>query len=142
MADIQHNTGPNESAAAYRHAVENLVYRYAELADDRDAAGLGQLLAAATLTFPGAPDRHGADAITAHFQHAYADAPPSRHLVTNVIVEAPVELVVAARCRYTRWLLHDPAELVALGEYHATISFREDPHGALTVLTVTRSWSR
>jgi hypothetical protein len=130
---------PDERAAV-RHEVENLLYRYAELADAQDADGIGHLLADATLVFPGTGPLHGCGPVGEHFRRLFEGTPPSRHVVTNVIVTAGGGETASARCRYARWLLGASADLVALGEYESTFhrsagDWRFDRH------VVTRSWS-
>ena len=123
-----------------RHELENLLYRYAELADERDAEGLGRLLADATLEFPGAGAVRGAGPISEHYRGIFDGTPPSRHVVTNVIVSADGADTASTRCRYARWLLGASAQLVALGEYESTFH-RGDGQWRFHRHVVTRSWS-
>lgn len=74
-----------------RSAIAELIYRYAELIDEGDFAGVGELLADAVVTFEG-NDREfrGADQIGRLYEHStrrYPDGTPrSKHVMTNVIV--------------------------------------------------------
>jgi 3-phenylpropionate/cinnamic acid dioxygenase small subunit len=125
---------------AVRNELENLLYRYAELADARDAEGLSRLLADATVEFPGSGTLRGAGRIGEHYREVFDGTPPSRHVVTNVIVSAAGADTASTRCRYARWLLGTSADLVALGEYQS--GFRRDNGGwRFDRHVVTRSWS-
>jgi 3-phenylpropionate/cinnamic acid dioxygenase small subunit len=83
----------HETAAA---AVTKLIYLYAERIDTGDFDGVGELLRHATLTFNGLDDRvSGRDAITRLYERStrrYEDGTPrSKHVITNVIVDAAEE---------------------------------------------------
>ncbi len=73
-------------------SVTSLVYTYAERIDAGDFAGVGELLAHATLSFEGfSQSVSGADAIEglyARTTRRYEDGTPrTKHVMTNVIVE-------------------------------------------------------
>jgi len=90
--------------------------------------------------FPGAGTLRGAGRIGQHYRRGFDGTPPSRHVVTNVIVSTDGEDTADTRCRYARWLLGTSADLVALGEYQS--SFRRDNGGwRFDRHVVTRSWS-
>jgi ketosteroid isomerase-like protein len=80
-----------------RSAVAELIYRYAELIDDGDFAGLGELLAGAVVTFEGNDREYqGADQIQRLYEHStrrHPDGTPlTKHVMTNVIVTpSPVD---------------------------------------------------
>src|SRR5580658_10863996 len=84
---------PAEPPSSYR-AIENLIATYAELVDDGDFAGLGTLLADATFTGSGAP-ASGPQAIEKMFRDmliVYDDGTPrTRHVTTNIVIEADEE---------------------------------------------------
>ncbi len=74
-----------------RSAIAELIYRYAELIDDGDFAGLGELLADAVVTFEGNDREYrGADQIRRLYEHTarrYPNGTPlTKHVMTNVIV--------------------------------------------------------
>ena len=78
-----------------RSAIAELIYRYAELIDDGDFAGLGTLLAGAVVTFEGNDREYrGADQIQRLYEHTtrrYPNGTPlTKHVMTNVIV-SPVD---------------------------------------------------
>ncbi|MEV0247381.1 nuclear transport factor 2 family protein [Nocardia sp. NPDC050712] len=70
--------------------LENLIYRYADLVDRGDFAGLGELLADATF-FGGGGELKGCKAIEDMFRAlviVYDDGTPkTKHITTNVILE-------------------------------------------------------
>ena len=87
----------------------NLIYRYPELIDAGDFAGIGELFKDATLIFEG-PDgtvasvAKGAAEVQATFEQTtrrYPDdgTPHTRHVITNPIVEID-EAAGSAVCRY------------------------------------------
>lgn len=125
------------SPAETRHAIENLLGRYAEYADDRDARGVTELLGKARVSFAGTV--LGTDEeIFGHYQSLFAAAPVSRHLLSNFIVNPDID-GGSARCRYSRWAIDADARLVAIGEYRA--SFRvEGETWAFTAFEVSRAW--
>src|SRR5665213_419225 len=74
-----------------RPAIAELIYRYAELIDEGDFSGLGELLAGAVVTFEGNDREYrGADQIRRLYEHStrrYPDGTPlTKHVMTNVIV--------------------------------------------------------
>ncbi|HEV3264524.1 MAG TPA: nuclear transport factor 2 family protein [Acidimicrobiales bacterium] len=74
-----------------RSAIAELIYRYAELIDDGDFAGMGELLAGAVVTFEGNDREYrGADQIQRLYEHTtrrYPEGTPlTKHVMTNVIV--------------------------------------------------------
>jgi 3-phenylpropionate/cinnamic acid dioxygenase small subunit len=73
-------------------AIAQLLARYAELIDDGDFAGLGGLLAAATITMEdGTVVATGADEVRRLYESTtrrHADGTPkTQHVITNLIVE-------------------------------------------------------
>src|SRR5579871_6514340 len=78
-------------------AVTNLLYRYAELVDLGDFAGVGQLLAHAEITVEGIDFvQRGPEVITGVLEgwtRRYDDdgTPHTRHLLSNPIVEVDAE---------------------------------------------------
>ena len=87
----------------------NLVYRYPELIDAGDFAGVGEMFKDATLVFEGpggkvASEVTGSAAVQASFEQntrRYPDdgTPHTRHVITNPIVEIDEEAGTAL-CRY------------------------------------------
>ncbi|WP_328814177.1 nuclear transport factor 2 family protein [Rhodococcus sp. NBC_00297] len=123
--------------ADVRHEVDNLLGRYAELADARDADAVAELLARADVHFAGTTIT-GRDAIGRHYGHLFETAPISRHLITNVIVDAQQDRA-DFRCRYSRWQIDPTAQLLAIGDYAGTCRTGESSY-FLASFTVTRSW--
>lgn len=74
-----------------RAEITDLIYRYAELIDAGDFAGLGRLLARASFGGPRTPTVSGAENIAGLFAmttRRFEDGTPkTRHLVLNAIVE-------------------------------------------------------
>jgi 3-phenylpropionate/cinnamic acid dioxygenase small subunit len=113
---------PGDPPSSHR-AIENLIATYAELVDDGDFAGLGTLLAHATFTGSGAPVS-GPDAIDKMFQDmliVYDDGTPrTKHVTTNVIIEADEEAGTAvSRAYFTvlQALPGLPLQPIASGRY-------------------------
>jgi 3-phenylpropionate/cinnamic acid dioxygenase small subunit len=73
------------------HAIQNLIYSYAELLDTGDLEGLGRLFDRATLRTHGRPEAlQGARAVQELMERAvqlYDGIPSTKHLITNVSVE-------------------------------------------------------
>ena len=83
-------------------AVSNLLARYAELIDNGDFVGVGQLFAHATVTVDvGGGKWTGADEVQSMYDtttRKHADGTPrSKHVLTNLIIE--LDSPDAARCR-------------------------------------------
>ena len=72
-------------------AILNLLHRYAELIDDGDFRGVGELLADAEVSGPGMRPLRGAEAVAALYEattRRHADGTPrTAHVITNPIVE-------------------------------------------------------
>ncbi|PRB66728.1 nuclear transport factor 2 family protein [Arthrobacter sp. MYb213] len=125
------------SPAETRHAIENLLGRYAECADARDARGVAELLGKARVSFAGTV-LDTDEQIFGYYQSLFAAAPVSRHLLSNIIVDPDID-GGSARCRYSRWAIESDARLLAMGEYRA--SFRvEDDTWEFTAFEVSRAW--
>ena len=80
--------------------IKNLIYRYAELIDDGDLAGVAQLLGRARFLAPdGSEQGSGAEAIESlyrSFTRLYPDGTPlSHHVTTNVLVEVDGDAATA-----------------------------------------------
>ncbi len=82
-----------------REAILQLIYRYAELIDAGDFAGVGELLAHAAFGGPRTPAVRGAANIAAVFAmttRRFDDGTPkTRHLVLNPIVEIDGDIATA-----------------------------------------------
>jgi hypothetical protein len=125
------------SPAETRHAIENLLGRYAEYADERDARGITNLLTNAGVRFADTElttDRE----IFGHYQMIFASAPVSRHLLSNIIVDPGTD-GGSARCRYSRWGIETDARLLAMGEYRASFRIEGDTW-EFTAFEVSRAW--
>jgi 3-phenylpropionate/cinnamic acid dioxygenase small subunit len=121
---------PADSLPTYR-AIENLIAAYAELVDDGDFAGLGDLLADAVFTGSG-PPVSARQPIEAMFQDTlivYADGTPrTKHVITNIAIEADDEAGTAISHSYftvLQALPGFPLQPVAAGRYHDTFERRD-----------------
>ena len=117
-------------------AITNLVYRYAELVDQGDFDAAGSLFARGTfraLTPEGIRSAAGSDAITRQLSatmRRYGDGTPrTRHLTTNLIVEAGEE-PDSAICRsyFTVVQVIEGFHLVPViaGRYHDSFRVEDD----------------
>jgi 3-phenylpropionate/cinnamic acid dioxygenase small subunit len=89
-----------------RSAIAELIYRYAELIDDGDFSGLGELLGGAVVTFEGNDREYrGADQIQRLYEHTtrrYPEGTPlTKHVMTNVIVTDGEDGTASSRSYYT-----------------------------------------
>ncbi|WP_433299012.1 nuclear transport factor 2 family protein [Pseudonocardia sp. CA-142604] len=121
---------PADSASSHR-AIENLIATYAELVDDGDFAGVGDLFADATFIGRNVPVT-GRDAIEAMLRDSvilYEDSTPrTKHLVTNIIVEVDEEAGTAGARSYVTALqaLPDlPMQAIVSGRYHDRFERRD-----------------
>jgi ketosteroid isomerase-like protein len=121
---------PAGSLPTYQ-AIENLIAAYAELVDAGDFAGLGDLLADAVFTGSG-PPVSGRQPIETMFQDTlivYADGTPrTKHVVTNIAIEADDEAATAISHSYftvLQALPGFPLQPVAAGRYHDTFERRD-----------------
>ncbi|MFB7911589.1 nuclear transport factor 2 family protein [Kitasatospora sp. NPDC056076] len=128
MTMTNHPAG--DQAAAHR-AVENLIARYAELVDDGDFAGLGELLADAVFTGSGEPLRGRAE-IERMFRETvirYEDGTPrTQHVTTNLAVDVdPAAGTATARSYVTvlQALPGLPLQPIAAGRYHDRFEHRD-----------------
>ncbi|MFE2408246.1 nuclear transport factor 2 family protein [Kitasatospora sp. NPDC059408] len=110
-----------DPALAHR-AIENLIARYAELVDDGDFAGLGDLLAHATFTGSGEPVS-GRAAIERRFRDTvilYPDGTPrTQHVTTNTAID--LDGPTATARSYVTVLQAAPGlplQTIAAGRYH------------------------
>lgn len=112
-------------------AIANLIARYAELVDDGDFAGVGELLADATFAGSGGALTGGA-AITAMLRATvitYADGTPrTQHVTTNLQIEADDQAGTAIARSYVTVLqaLPDlPLQPIAAGRYRDRFERRD-----------------
>jgi 3-phenylpropionate/cinnamic acid dioxygenase small subunit len=89
-----------------RTEILNLLYRYAELIDDGDFAGIGELLADCEMSGVGMPPVRGARAIAGLYKMTTRrfdnGTPNTAHIITNPIVEVgPDSLTATVRSRFT-----------------------------------------
>jgi ketosteroid isomerase-like protein len=100
-----------------RPAIAELIYRYAELIDDGDFAGVGKLLAGAVVTFDGNDREYrGEDKIRRLYEHSTrrypGGTPKTKHVMSNVIVtEGEGGAATAASRSYYTVLQAVPGEL-------------------------------
>ena len=110
-------------------AIQNLIFRYAELVDAGDFDGIGQLFAHGRIVAGDGTDRNevaGAAAVTAMYEattRRYSDdgTPHTKHLTSNVIVEVePGSKRANARSYFTVLQQVDDMALqpIISGRYH------------------------
>lgn len=108
-------------------AIANLVYHYAELLDHGAFDAVGQLLKRARVGAADTPDEHlleGAEALGALFAattRRFADGTPgTKHVTTNLIVEAEDEDHIRARSYFTVFqaVAGVPLQPIVSGRYH------------------------
>jgi 3-phenylpropionate/cinnamic acid dioxygenase small subunit len=117
----------NTGAAAMSNdavAITNLLYRYAELIDAGDFAGVSALFTHADVMV-GGEVLHGAEPMLklwhAHTKLHADGTPRTKHVVTNAIVEiAPDQLSATTRSYYTVLQATGtvPLQVIAAGRYH------------------------
>jgi 3-phenylpropionate/cinnamic acid dioxygenase small subunit len=130
MSTLTPIRGPNDPSSSYR-AIENLIATYAELVDDGDFAGVGNLLADATFT-GGAGSVSGRDAIEKMLQDrliVYDDGTPrTKHVTTNVAIEVDEEAGTAVSRSYFTALQAVPdlaLQPIVSGRYHDRFERRD-----------------
>ncbi|HEY3558172.1 MAG TPA: nuclear transport factor 2 family protein [Kribbella sp.] len=104
--------------------IENLIFRYAELVDDGDFAGVGELLADTTYRGSGEPLRGRAE-IEQWFRDTlivYPDGTPrTQHVTTNLAIEREADEDEAFARSYVTVLQAVPGDvprIIAAGRYH------------------------
>jgi ketosteroid isomerase-like protein len=117
-------------------AITKLIYTYAERIDAGDFAGVGELLAHATLTFEGFDDavsgREAIEALYGRTTRRYEDGTPkTKHVMTNVIVDVDDAGTAAGSRSYFTVLQAVPGALtlqpVIAGRYRHR--YELDDHG-------------
>jgi 3-phenylpropionate/cinnamic acid dioxygenase small subunit len=125
---------PERVSSSVRPTVAELLARYAELIDDGDFAGIGALLADATITIEdGSVVARGARAIEAfyaHFTRRFDDGTPhTQHQITNLIVE-PDERAgrYVARSVFVVFQATDdlPLQPIITGRYRDVVTEHDD----------------
>lgn len=119
--------------------IANLIYRYGELVDAGDFAGIGRLLAHARVRDQsGQLDLRGADAIEQLYVRTtrrYPDTgtPKTKHLITNLIVELDASGESAA-CRSHYTVLQQtetlPLQIIIAGRYRHRLERVSGSRGA------------
>jgi len=113
-------------AATHRHLIENALALYCSAMDDQDAPAAGQLLACARLHFKEQPTLTGADTIVALYAAAFRNRAPTRHLISNLLIQ-PEGQDIAYRATYQRWSLAGPTPVCeAIGEYRGLFTAARD----------------
>lgn len=107
-----------------RTEILNLLYRYAELIDDGDFDGIGELLADCVMSGVGMPPVSGARAIAGLYKmttRRFEDGTPqTAHVITNPIVEiADDGSTATVRSRFTVFQCTDgvPLQPIITGRY-------------------------
>ncbi|WP_426997966.1 nuclear transport factor 2 family protein [Pseudarthrobacter sp. N5] len=91
-------------AAEHRHLIENALALYCRAMDEHHAPAAALLLADARLHFKDQPVRAGAQAIADFYAAAFQNPAPTRHLISNIHVQAD-GLQINYLARYQRWSL-------------------------------------
>ena len=112
-------------------AVANLIARYAELVDDGDFAGVGELFAEGTFSGSGGAVT-GRDAVERLLRGSvivYADGTPrTQHVTTNLQIEVDDQAGTASARSYVTVLqaLPDlPLQVIAAGRYRDRFAYRD-----------------
>lgn len=113
--------GCSMDAVADGLALSNLLYRYAELVDTGDFAGVGALFERARVHMAGpGSDAVSGDTVAAimkRFVRLYDGAPRTRHTITNPILEIDGD-VASVRSYYTVLQILAAPTIIVTGRYH------------------------
>jgi hypothetical protein len=113
-------------AAGHRHLIQNALALYCRAMDEHDAAAAGQLLCDARLHFKNQPVVVGADAIVALYAAGFRNPTPTRHLISNLLVQ-PKDQTITYQATYQRWSLAGPAPVCeVIGEYRGLFTTDRD----------------
>ncbi len=106
------------------HAIEHLLYRYAELIDAGDFAAIGQLFSRGQIVAAGSvmQGAHAVQAMYESFTRRYdCGTPRTQHVMSNLCIDIDEDLRAAsARLRFTVFqALEDfPLQAIIAGRYH------------------------
>jgi hypothetical protein len=115
------------SLGAIRHSVENLLYRYAALANELDHAGIAELFSSARLTSHGGVELEGAQQVGDHLRMLFETAERSRHMLVNIRIEVAADRRTATSdCLYNKWVIHDEPVVDAAGRYRSGFRLTEN----------------
>lgn len=111
-------------------AIENLLYRYAELIDDGDFEGLAKLFSQAIIKTPFSDDGFsGYNQVLSMYQnatriHDSSGTPLTQHIVSNCIIELTDECSATARSRFSVFQATPelPLQVIITGRYHDRFS--------------------
>jgi SnoaL-like domain len=104
-------------AAELRHRIENTLSLYCRAMDEHDASAAALMLADARLHFKDQSVRAGADAIAGFYAAAFRNPAPTRHLISNLLVQADGP-DITYQASYQRWSLAGAQPVCeAIGEY-------------------------
>ncbi len=120
-----------------RDAIENLLFRYARLADDFDAAGVAGLLGTATVRL-GDREVAGVENLLGLYRAMFDGTPEGRHLLSNIAI-TPTASGAECSCRYQRWNVSPPT-VASMGRYDATLAVDAD-RWSFTSLRIVREWA-
>ncbi len=124
-------------AGERRDAIENLLFRYAQLADDLNAAGVAELLSAAVVRI-GEREVVGVPRLVELYGGMFAGTPDGRHLLSNIAITATATGAESS-CRYQRWNVSPPT-LASMGRYDATFTV-DAGRWSFTSLRIVREWA-
>jgi 3-phenylpropionate/cinnamic acid dioxygenase small subunit len=111
-------------------AIENLLYRYAELIDDGDLEGVAALFANGIIkTQFGEDGFRGYDQVLSMYQsatrlHESTGTPLTQHVISNCIIELSDEFSASARSRFSvvQATPELPLQVIITGRYHDLFS--------------------
>lgn len=111
-------------------AIENLLYRYAELIDDGDLEGLAKLFTQAIIKTQFSDDGfRGYDEVLAMYKnatriHESSATPLTQHVISNCIIELTDEHSARARSRFSvvQATPQLPLQVIITGRYHDQFS--------------------
>ena len=108
--------------------IRRLMFRYARLIDDGDFAAVGALFESACIVAPDGTECHGADNITALYEHSariYPETgtPCTQHVTTNVSILVEGDHATAQSCFTVLQALPDfPLQAIIAGRYEDEFS--------------------
>ena len=129
--------GAASGAGERRDAIENLLCRYAELADALDAVGVAELLRSAVVRL-GGREVVGVPDLVQLYGGMFAGTPDGRHLLSNFAIRATPGGAESS-CRYQRWNVSPPT-VASMGRYDATFAL-DAGRWSFTSLEIVREWA-
>jgi len=127
---LQANKTEDTNLISDERAIENLLYRYAELIDDGDFEGLARLFSEAIIKTPFSDDGfRGYEQALSMYQnatrlHDSSGTPLTQHVISNCIIELTDESSATARSRFTvvQATPELPLQVIITGRYQDLFS--------------------